>query len=181
MKVTNGWISNSSSSSFIVIAPGFPTLEEQKTASKWAKQMLEDYTLDEDSYESNLMVLPNYHIGETEFGWDERTYKNLGDKLNFCAIQILELKRYVDEGYEIYAKDELPFGLNIQLYEDMLKDVCKTYMNIDIRLKYNEDCYIDHQSCSTEGENMDMFKDKDSLEKFLFNPESHIVGDNDNH
>jgi hypothetical protein len=40
--------------------------------------------------------------------------------------------------------------------------------------------YIDHQSASYEGENMEMFEDEQTLHDFLFSNNSYIQTGNDN-
>ena len=42
------------------------------------------------------------------------------------------------------------------------------------------DMYIDHQSCVTENQCMEMFNSEDDLYNFLANSESHVSGGNDN-
>ena len=44
----------------------------------------------------------------------------------------------------------------------------------------NDYVYIDHQSCATEGSNLEMFRDRDSLKRFLFAKGSFIQCGNDN-
>lgn len=175
-KLRKGFVSNSSSSSYIVMANEFPSDDEiNKCKDQIAQEM-------EDSYDTDdRLILPNRDIGETEFGWQETVYDTFGDRLNFCAQQIVDLKHYAKEGYEIIDySGSLPHGTAYQKYLDMLKDVCNTYLGVEIQVVEQEFCYIDHQSSAVEGCNMDMFKDNDSLVRFIFNSKSHIVGGNDN-
>lgn len=40
--------------------------------------------------------------------------------------------------------------------------------------------YIDHQSSAVEGENTEIFESEETLERFLFGPQSRIELNNDN-
>lgn len=64
MKYRNGFVSNSSSSSFIVIGNNFP---------------------------NNVVNVTNFVIGnegETEFEWQHETYDGMDDRINFTWLQI---------------------------------------------------------------------------------------------
>lgn len=71
----------------------------------------------------------------------------------------------------------------------MLEEVVKENLGVNeiewnVTTKYNDDektwAYIDHQSASCEGMNIEMFVDKISLKLFLFNTYSYIETGNDN-
>ena len=183
MKIRKGFVSNSSSSSFIVIK-GNPAQDEIEKNKEYAQGF---------AYDNNecpgTLTLPNSNVGINEFGWENTVYEAFGSKLNFCALQILYLKEYFKPSgentffIETYAQ-RMPHGTDWTYYFGMLKDVCKSYLDIDIALRedlYDDETgYIDHQSCAGEGENMEMFENRDTLVTFLFSRESYIQGGNDN-
>lgn len=66
-KVRNGFVSNSSSSSFIVIGDG-------------SKREI-------PKIDSNTLNVPNDFEGELEFGWGPDTLTDIGSRINFCWVQ----------------------------------------------------------------------------------------------
>ncbi len=155
MKIRCDFVSNSSSSSFIVIADSIGKIED-----------LSIYN------EDGEFIVPNENIGKHEFGWEFETTSDFFSKLNFCAMQCFYSKEHCDEWFE------------------MLKNVVKNNYNLSIKMvnlidygdfkDLPDDMYIDHQSASSEGKNTEMFKDEDTLLRFLSNIESYIEGGNDN-
>ena len=146
MKIRNGFVSNSSSSSFIVIGH--------------KKYNVPDYTK------------RDYIIGEKgmlEFNWDIEDHFDFDSKVNFATIQALCMEN------DDYIED--------------IKDVIKKHTNC--RSVFNEICldgierdymgYIDHASSASEDKNIEMFKSKDKLERFLCCSDSLIHTDNDNY
>lgn len=164
MKERLGYVSNSSSSSFIVISTD-PVKQEYIDSTK---TLLKTISWD---YKDNIIMLPNKE-GEMQFGWQHEEYHGIIDKLNFCAIQICYLKRDNDDRWEQYF--------------EMLRDVVYSNFSVNIDIKWFEedeyctDYYIDHQSSAEEGQNIEMFADEGKLEDFICNPKSHIFNSNDN-
>ena len=97
-----------------------------------------------------------------EFGWDEERFYEPEDKASYAMA---------------YAAKQ-PNGDCLEMLGDVIKEHtgCKTVL-------FGEDeCrnfgYIDHQS---DDVCMDAFASKEALKEFLFNPESYVETDNDNH
>lgn len=154
MKRRLGFVSNSSSSSFIVIdfAPYTPI----ESISKFVN-------------DSNEFVIGEW--GCTEFGWDETKYSSMFDRINFAWLQT----EYIDKPeWKEMLEDVL------KEYFQCEKVTSKISTEYDCR-KSQVWGYIDHQSAAGEGANIGMFDNKENLKAFLFGAESFIQGDNDNH
>lgn len=98
-----------------------------------------------------------------EFGWEVEDYNNSWDKANYCAVASL------------WSDDR----------QTMLKEVIMEITGCDeVIIEASEEydspyySYIDHQSSDTADE---AFADKDSLKSFIFNSNSILHTDNDNH
>jgi hypothetical protein len=162
MKVRNGFVSNSSSSSFIVIGDGKPSQQQ---------------CYPEIEGRPGEFIVGLY--GETSFGWDHREYSTSWDRVNFAWIQAQ------------YCADKTR-GINRPERMEMLTRVIKEYTGakevssvIDLAFDgpegpYNVWGYIDHQSSADESMNLEMFENDETLARFLFSPDSYIQGDNDN-
>lgn len=139
MKIRKGFVSNSSSSSFIVIS------HNEKTLQKVDYSNLETLVIDLD--------FENY-----EYGWDFEHYDYYGDKIIFAYLQA----KYVESNHPEWLI--------------MLDNVIKEFTGVkNIEWKISlDDAYIDHQSTSYEGENIEMFESEDDLKAFLFNTNSFI-------
>jgi hypothetical protein len=157
MKFRNGFVSNSSSSSFIVVSTDRNYQEELK-----------------DKFEDKVLVIDG--SGElsspaiTEFGWGPERIDDVESKINFCYLQCL------------YSQDTYW----LKRLEDVVKDFTGAE-SIEWRIstdgidKKDVWGYIDHQSSAPEGKNTGMFSSAGKLKRFIFGKGSFIQLDNDNH
>lgn len=197
MKIRNGFVSNSSSSSFIVPDAGVP--EDFDYGSLKSYFNLDESTCD---YEGNLRKVYSITLPITEgnryFGWAETRYTDFADKLNYLFLQIQSLYQ------NVRLKNKLEYAL-----EKALKSICEKAYNLE-ELKYGEFAvkvdynyllsstsifesiydfrsihYIDHQSTWGEREPaiVKYFAQNepsaDLIEKYLVG-RSYIQGGNDN-
>lgn len=170
MKVRNGFVSNSSSSSFIVIS------DEDLEIPEFYNQVKKN------------LVIPNDFGGNFQFGWEKIRYSHFNDKLNWAYLQAQYASTAGAPGKkEIY----------LQMLEEVLKEVFginEVKVNLlveDYSRNYDEDYdeegndiiygYIDHQSTLAEDpENKRIFQTKEMLKNFLLSSKSFIQGGNDN-
>lgn len=169
MKIRESFVSNSSSSSYIVIGSESPEFPDK----------LNEKVLDYSS-----------HYGETEFGWEVDDHTCLYDRINFAWIQAESIgsKWNPEIGKSVHTRSQ-----EMDLLEETIKEafgVQEIKWNMSTNFeprdvpkdpKISYYCYIDHQSSGGEGKNMEMFKSKESLIQFLFAPDSYIHTDNDNY
>ena len=197
MKIRKGFVSNSSSSSFIV--PDMKVPEDFDYSSLKSYFNLDESTCD---YEGNLRRVYSITLPITEgkryFGWAGTRYTDFADKLNYLFLQIQSLYQ------NVRLKNKLEHAL-----EKALKSICEKAYNLK-ELKYGEfavkvdynhllPCtsifesiydfkdiyYIDHQSTWGEREPAvakyfaQNEPNADLIEKYLVG-ESYIQGGNDN-
>ena len=197
MKIRNGFVSNSSSSSFIVPDMRVPEAHEYSSLKSF-------FNLDESiyDYKGNLQRIYTITLplleGNRYFGWEDTRYTDFEDKLNYLFLQIESMYQ------DVRLKNKLEHTL-----EKALKSICEKayntkelkYGEFDVKVdynhlfsptsalgsiyKYDDIYYIDHQS--TWGENepavVEYFAQNepnaDLMEKYLVG-ESYIQGGNDN-
>lgn len=164
MKIRHGFVSNSSSSSFVVIGKGDLEMEGRHKGEVW------------DSSD----------FGETEFGWQNERYDDVHSKVNFAVIQA----QYLDETEPDLSEEWLNMirevimehtgATGVVFFDRVVEEYehdGETHQYIDFK---DDDVYIDHQSASYEDQNCSMFQDKDTLKRFLFSRHSYIQCGNDN-
>ncbi len=159
MKIRQGFVSNSSSSSFVVI--GSNNIDADVTNYV-------DY--------SDTLTLGNR--GVTEFGWDTIRYSSMFDRINFAYLQVM----YMTQKPDIQAKWKAMLDVVIKAHfkcREISWGLTDDYdaADADSNINYG---YIDHQSCSAENSNIEIFDDIYTLERFLFCDDSYIQGGNDN-
>ena len=119
MKIRNGFVSNSSSSSFIV--PDMKVPEDFDYSSLKSFFNLNESTYD---YEGNLQRVYSITLPVTEgnryFGWAETRYTDFADKLNYLFLQIQSLYQ------NVRLKNKLEYAL-----EKALKSICEKAYNLE--------------------------------------------------
>lgn len=191
MKVRSGFVSNSSSSSFIV-----PIINEIKNIDY---SQFKQFFKTEDKYLYDSSKIKEYSItlpipeGNKDFGWEVKRYSDFINKLNYLFIQIESLDN----------SSKIKFLLKNKL-ENALESICEKSYNLSpddrytfrIRIDYNyinydsiydwDDTFnIDHQS--TWYENLDYVEkyfninepNLNLIENYLVG-DSYIQGGNDN-
>ena len=103
------------------------------------------------------------HIDGGEFGWEEETYHSARSKASYCAIDTI----------------------NDPKSREMLEKVLKDHTGAKSIVYHISDdwndpnySYIDHQSAGTSFE---AFASEHHLKMFIFNRQSSLTTDNDNH
>lgn len=165
MKIRTGFVSNSSSSSFLVIGASG--------------------NYDHEFYKSRIGkgIEFNGESSTVEFGWGPETIYDVESRINFAYLQTLA---NTDPTSVIFIN-----SLDGEkTWLDLLEKVIKNYTgatdiiwgitdNSDVKDKTFGQ--IDHQSSAYEGENTQIFESEEVLKRFLFDVESKIELDNDNH
>ena len=102
-------------------------------------------------------------LGFYEFGWEQETYYDAESKLAYLLIYVRDWSN----------------GKQKEFFE-ILKEVVEKQTGCTLIDNENEDGYIDHQSV----EDCDlhyMFHEPELIRQFIFNPNSYLETDNDNH
>ena len=197
MKIRKGFVSNSSSSSFIVPDIRVPEALDYSSLRSFFNPNKPALDYKGDSRRMYSITLPLVE-GHRYFGWAETRYTDFADKLNYLFLQIQSLYQ------NVRLKNKLEYAL-----EKALKSICEKAYNLE-ELKYGEFAvkvdynyllpstsvfesiydfrgiyYIDHQSTWGEREPaiVKYFAQNepsaDLIEKYLVG-RSYIQGGNDN-
>lgn len=108
-------------------------------------------------------------IEGAEFGWEYEKYKDAGSKASYAMIYAIDWSR--DKSEE---------------FQQILKDVIKKQSGaVDVVFKRKDNDfypygYIDHQSVEDEDLHY-MFEEPELLRRFIFDKNSVLITDNDNH
>ena len=174
MKIRNGFVSNSSSSSFTVtdISYGFSKLNVSK---------------------NHTYVIGRK--GEVEFGWGPSRINDINSRVSWAFLQAECLNETFLKGVERsqYFSNKILKSMGDNNSIKMLYNLLisqKNISNIKIIITKSWDDsddserwgYIDHQSCAYEDSNNgSIFDSMKSLKDFIFGSKSYIELDNDNH
>ena len=152
MKIRQGFVSNSSSSSFVVVDLALP-----ETPPNWP----EDLVVDQD------------FCGDIEFGWGPGEVRHIGGRIAFAYLQYCYCPK--DEWLSL-IEDAIKLNTKVKNITWKISDA--RYPKVD---DGKVEGYIDHQSSASEGRNTEIFDSLETMEHFIFGVDSKIVLDNDNH
>ena len=191
MKIRSGFVSNSSSSSFIV-----PVMNDIKD---FDYSSLRPYFNVRDNYRYDSKIMESYYInlpiltGNRSFEWEVCTYSGFVNKLNYLLIQIESLDDSSRIKYDIKSKLEnalqsickKAYGLSEKDHYTFEVEIDYNYLKYDSIYDWYSVFNIDHQS--TWQEKSDCVEkyfsvnkpDSSLIENYLIGS-SYIQGGNDN-
>ena len=207
--IRQGFVSNSSSSSFIVYYD--KTNKTPMTKKFWKEDKYYGFSYingkrdKEDCYEEHTITLP-FTDGNMEFGWEWDSYKDFYSKVNYVFYQAFKLEdkvpKYLSHAsmyhYRTPSYELSPMEVVIEAIRDIYAKMSGEYreklcITIDYNLLFSDgvnkddkEYNIDHQSIL--GANTDdleiyrntIFHDKDRMTDFLLHSDFYIQGGNDN-
>ena len=170
MKKRHGFVSNSSSSSFIVI---------------------NDIGIDDvinlrNKYSDDVYIVGI--DGKKCFGWQREIYNDVHSKINWASMQAIYPKIHqLYDINDIKLDDKINYIFEDNRYLEMIETVIMNNLKCNVSfielIKDMDDfnAYIDHQSASYNNDSqLRMFQDETTLESFLFNSKNFIENGNDN-
>lgn len=165
MEEKTDFVSNSFNRSFIVNSKN---IIYTKNDLKSLVDNISMWTYDSIDYR----LIPCRHIGKICFGWNVKFCKELGDKINFCAIQAIYSRNsdYCDKNVDYWK-------MLIDVLHEILEDNSVKFIE-EYKTVVCSDCCIDRQLSAQEGCNMNMFQSKETLKEFLLT-DSYIKFGND--
>ena len=172
MKIRYGFVSNSSSSSFIVVSKNkykIPTKEELGLSPL-----------------TTFFAIPDSLGGNTEFGWGPDKFDTFADRLNWAAIGAVIKVSDVDSDCHWYVNsyyDRLKpsKAWKNKLIKVLKKDFGFAEVSINFSDKDSDIGYIDHQSAPCDSpQNFEFFRTEKALRNWLYNNENVICCQNDN-
>lgn len=126
----------------------------------------------------------NQVIVETgEFGWEQDVYSYFHGKASYILTTLLVTKsRHINNEEDLTEERYLrEIFVENDYFLKMLRDVIKEYTGAEnVYFRIGRSYYVDHQSSYLifdEG----VMNDEERLKNFLFNTESYVETDNDNH
>lgn len=175
MKSRLGYISNSSSSSFVMVPESAVKAMHERTGpldeSPLKEMFLKALERDDAMYDGKWTGLIDG--GVREFGWDVESYHDEETKWNWLVLQAY----YGGDEWHEHRTSEYRERLESYLY-DLGFDVSIDWDGIS-RLESDCDAYIDHQSIDSD-ETFDMV-DRVGISEFLLSQDCFVHTDNDNH
>jgi len=114
-------------------------------------------------------------ISLDDYGWEWHRYYSAQNKLSYLLTQILR-----PDHYEIPQGEPVDVTRDVcERYEDaaMLCEVVKEYTGCELLFQPGSRGSIDHDS---EGNGLELFRNKETLRQFLFSEKSYIQTGNDN-
>ena len=196
MKIRSGFVSNSSSSSFIVMPSDIFLVQH----------------MSKDLKDPTTLIVPFIFGGEVEFGRQRENYKDFGSRLNFAYLQALHLKgcreTKAENYYNGFLKDNLErtkiynryqdglidsnYDFEINMLEKVLKDNIPGLLNIKWNLLFEDFPmdeppenviigYIDHQSLWYDNPDnyWQIFESTDSVFNWLFGVDNYVANRSD--
>lgn len=185
MKVRVDFVTNSSSSSFIVISNEDYTKEDLELL----RGHLDDYAME------RFKEIGIFEKGKHQFGWEEEKSYDFESKINFLLILVgrlaSSLKDYEDgeDHYYIDKSNYEEYSGKMKEYDKNLTDALSEigietidWKKIIEKMNYKNDnyAYIDHQSNIFERDYSDLLESVENIKEFLFNDKSCIITGNDN-